>query len=109
MPLFIVSYRASQAKPHKYSKYRRRAKFGSFVLTEMVHMERELELLKIAVSILVDNENIIQQRQNYAKKRKSWAAFRSNLTDRQFQRYLRMSKECFELLSDRIKSNFGER
>ena len=80
MNLFVFSYRASQAKPHKYSKYRRRAKFGSFVLTEMVHMERELELLKIAVSILVDNENIIQHRNNSEKERKfrqkkSWAAF----------------------------------
>ena len=43
-------------------------------------MERELELLKIAVSILVDNENIIQHRNNSEKDRKlrqkkSWAAF----------------------------------
>ena len=80
MHLFVVSYRASQAKPHKYSKSRRRTKFGSFVLTEMVHMERELELLKIAVSILADNENICQQRKNAAndrkfRKRKGWAEF----------------------------------
>ena len=55
MPLSVVSYRASQANPHKYSKSRGRTKFGSYVLTEMMHMEMELDLLKIAVSILVDN------------------------------------------------------
>ena len=54
--------------------------FGSFVLTEMMHMEMEFDLLKIAVSILVDNEKVSQQRENAAKERKirqrkSWAAF----------------------------------
>ena len=80
MPLLVVSYRALQANPRKYYKSRRREKIGSFVLTEMMHMEMELELLKIAVSILVDNENIIQHRNNSEKERKfrqkkSWAAF----------------------------------
>ena len=46
----------------------------------MMHMEMELELLKIAVSILVYNEKISQQSKNYSKERKfrqrkSWAAF----------------------------------
>ena len=114
VPLFVVSYRALQSKPRKYSKYRRRTKFGSFVLTEMMHMEMELEPLNNAVSILVDNDNIIQQRKNASKERKfgqrkSWAAFRYNLNDRQFQRYFQISKECFELLCDRIRSNVGER
>ena len=86
----------------------------AFVLTEMMHTEMELDLLKIAVSIVVANDKISQQRKNAAKERKfrqrkSWAAFQSNLTDRQFRRYFRMSKECFDLLCDRIKSNVGER
>ena len=89
MPLFVVSYCASQDKPHKYSKSRRRTKFGSFILTDMMHTEMELELLKISISILVDNEKIIQQRKNAAKEekfsqRKSWAEFQSNLTYLQF-------------------------
>jgi len=114
VPSFIVSNQASRAKPHKHSKSRRMSKFASFVLTEMMHMEMELDILKISVSIFVDNDKISQQRKNAAKERKfrqrkSWAAFQSNLTDRQFRRYFRMSKECFDLLCDRIKSNVGER
>jgi len=43
-------------------------------------MEMELDLLKIAVSVLIDNENISQQRKNAAnerkfRERKSWEAF----------------------------------
>ena len=77
-------------------------------------MEMELEPLNNAVSILVDNDNIIQQRKNASKERKfgqrkSWAAFQYNLNDRQFQCYFQISKECFELLCDRIRSNVGER
>ena len=114
MPLFVVSTRSSKANPHKSSKSRRMHKFGKFVVTEMMHMEMELEPLNNAVSILVDNDNIIQQRKNASKERKfgqrkSWAAFRYNLNDRQFQRYFQISKECFELLCDRIRSNVGER
>ena len=80
VPSFIVSNQASRAKPHKHSKSRRMSKFASFVLTEMMHMEMEFDLLKIAVSILVDNEKVSQQRENAAKERKirqrkSWAAF----------------------------------
>ena len=28
------------------------------------------------------------------RQRKSWASFEGNLTDRQFRRYFRMSREC---------------
>jgi hypothetical protein len=42
------------------------------------------------------------------RQRKSWAEFQSGLTDRQFRRYFRMSRECFQLLCDRIEANVGE-
>jgi len=43
-------------------------------------MEMEHDLLKIAVAVFVDNENISEQRKNAAKERKfrqrkSWAEF----------------------------------
>ena len=36
------------------------------------------------------------------RQRKSWAEFESGQTDRQFRRYFRMTRECFQLLCDRI-------
>ncbi len=42
------------------------------------------------------------------RQRKSWAAFNGNLTDRQFRRYFRMSRECFRDLCSRIEENVGE-
>lgn len=41
------------------------------------------------------------------KKRQSWAAFQTKLTDRQFRRYFRMSRECFKYLCKRIEENIG--
>ncbi len=34
--------------------------------------------------------------------------FSAALTDRQFRRYFRMSRECFDMLCTKIKSNVGE-
>ena len=47
-----------------------------------------------------------------AKKRKcnrrqSWMKFQNKLSDRQFRRYFRMTRECFTLLCERILSNVG--
>ena len=42
------------------------------------------------------------------RQRKSWASFEGNLTDRQFRRYFRMSRECFRHLCSRIEENVGE-
>ena len=57
---------------------------------------------------------VSQQRKDGAskrkfRKRKSWDQFQRNLTDRQFRRYFRMSRECFEYLCKRIVDNVGER
>ena len=41
-------------------------------------------------------------------QRKSWEAFSADLTERQFRRYFRMSRECFDLLCRAIKRNVGE-
>ena len=42
------------------------------------------------------------------RQRKSWSAFSSSLTDRQFRRYFRMSRGCFQHLCDQIETNVGE-
>lgn len=42
------------------------------------------------------------------RQRKSWASFEANLTDRQFRRYFRMSRECFRDLCHKIEHNVGE-
>jgi hypothetical protein len=101
-------------KSTKHSKSKRLFLFKTFALSEMKNAAVELELLKMAVSLLAENEKISQQRKANANKRrfrrrKSWEEFQSNLTERQFRRYFRMSKECFELLCNKIKNNIGEK
>ena len=41
------------------------------------------------------------------KRRQSWMKFQSNLTNRQFRRYFRMTRECFTQLCERIENNVG--
>ena len=38
---------------------------------------------------------------------RSWQKLQSLLTDRQFHRYFRMSRECFALLANKIEQNVG--
>ena len=42
------------------------------------------------------------------RQRKSWEEFSAGLTERQFRRYFRMSRDCFDLLCNEIKRNVGE-
>jgi hypothetical protein len=42
------------------------------------------------------------------RQRTSWSRFQSRLTDKQFRRYFRMERECFEYLCQRIIANVGE-
>ncbi len=42
------------------------------------------------------------------RQRKSWEEFSAALTDRRFRRYFQMSRECFDMLCTKIKSNIGE-
>ncbi|KAL7544549.1 hypothetical protein ACHAWF_007926 [Thalassiosira exigua] len=61
-----------------------------------------------------DKKKISKQRKDSASNRKfrqrrSWAQFQESLTERQFRRYFRMSRECFNYLCMRITDNVGER
>ena len=42
------------------------------------------------------------------RQRKSWEEFSASLTERQFRRYFRMSRDSFDLLCNEIKRNVGE-
>ena len=42
------------------------------------------------------------------RQRKRWEDFSTSLTDRQFRRYFRMPRECFDLLCKKIRANVGE-
>lgn len=42
------------------------------------------------------------------RQRTSWSRFQSRLTDKQFRRYFRMERECFEHLCQQIIANVGE-
>jgi hypothetical protein len=48
-------------------------------------------------------------RNRKCRQRKSWMAYQDNLTDRQFRRYFRMERDCFDYLCERIIENVGER
>jgi hypothetical protein len=41
------------------------------------------------------------------RQRKSWDDFSASLTDRQFRRYFRMPRECYDLLCKKIRANVG--
>ena len=41
------------------------------------------------------------------KRRRSWNGFQDQLSDRQFRRYFRMSRECFQQLCNKIEDNVG--
>lgn len=69
--------------------------------------------LNKAMVSLMKTQKVSSIRKKASKKRrfrqrKSWAAFEANLTDRQFRRYFRMSRECFRHLCSRIEENVGE-
>ena len=42
------------------------------------------------------------------KERQSWESFQTQLSDRQFRRYFRMSRDCFDQLCKRIEKNVGQ-
>ena len=81
---------------------------------EIIHLDDlEEDALNKALLTYMEKKKVSAMRQDQAskrrfRKRKSWAQFQSNLTDRQFRRYFRMSRECFQHLCDRIVDNVGE-
>ena len=84
-------------------------------LSEIVHLDDledkalNNELLKYFDKIkLSANAKDGASKRRY-RQRRSWASFSSTFMDRQFRRYFRMSRECFDHLVDRIETNVGER
>jgi hypothetical protein len=68
----------------------------------------------VLAELLQKWHNIKQQKKAAARNRKcrqrrSWAQFQQYLTDRQFRRYFRMERGCFDYLCERIIDNVGER
>ena len=47
-------------------------------------------------------------RERMWRQRKSWEDFSASLTDWQFRRYFRMSRECYDLLCKKIRAHVGE-
>ena len=81
---------------------------------EIIHLDDlEEDALNKALLTYMEKKKVSAMGQDQASKRwfckrKSWAQFQSNLTDRQFRRYFRMSRECFQHLCNRIVDNVGE-
>lgn len=61
----------------------------------------------VAPYVIRSRINSISSRQRRTRVRKSWAAFRDWLTERQFRRYFRMSKVLFQQLVDDISIAVG--
>ena len=83
-------------------------------LDQIVHL-KDLEDAALSAALLtyMEKQKVSAMRKSSAsrrrfRQRKSWNAFQANLTDRQFRRYFRMSRECFAYLCNMIESNVGE-
>ena len=75
--------------------------------------DKEDYLLESTLRSYIERKKLSQQRVENSKnrrfrQRKSWSRFQYNMTDRQFRRYFRMSRECFHYLCEKIKENVGE-
>ena len=82
---------------------------------KIIHLnDLEEDALNKALLTYTEKKKVSAIRQDQASKRrfhqrKRWAQFQANLTDRQFRRYFRMSRGCFQHLCNRIEDNVGER
>ena len=75
--------------------------------------DMEDAMLETTLRSYIERAKVSKIRQDSARhrkfrQRKSWSRFQYNLSDRQFRRYFRMSRECFECLCEKIKNNAGE-
>ena len=83
-------------------------------LNQIIHLnDLDEDAMNAALLTYMEKQKVSQIRKDQASKRrfrqrKSWSAFQANLTDRQFRRYFRMSRECFAYLCNRIMTNVGE-
>jgi hypothetical protein len=93
-------------------KHRRRIKKGLaallLLLDEWDNTEDGLleTLLRKRLEITTIKKDAAKNRT--LRQRTSWSRFQTRLTDKQFRRYFRMERECFEYLCQRIIANVGE-
>ena len=79
------------------------------LLSSILRVDKEESMREIYDRRRIEISNL---RKAAAKKRKfktrqSWQTFQSRLSDRQFRRYFRTSRECFQHLCDKIEGNVG--
>lgn len=108
MPLSIVA-NGGVSKRKSYSK----KMFQVAAVKEAELDDLEDELLAESLRLYLKRKKLSRMRKDAVlnrtlRQRKSWSKFESKLTDRQFRRYFRMPRECFEYLCERIKENVGE-
>ena len=111
-PLFIVSFKQNTQHDSKATA-RKIFAFSLYKDMEMLYrLEEECFLFKVrSYASKRAKSNLAREgaKKRKLRKRRTWYDFQSNLTNRQFRRYFRMSRECFNLLCDQIKENVGER
>ncbi|KAL7545061.1 hypothetical protein ACHAWF_014107 [Thalassiosira exigua] len=112
-PKFITSFQSAKMYCEKQSLNKKRMMASAVEDMEFSH-DVEDEILIGIISRHMKRKRISRIKKSAAKnrkyrQRKSWAEFQSKLTDKQFRRYFRMSRECFQLLCEKIQTNVGER
>ena len=71
----------------------------------IVYLQRSQQLQQKELSFVLSNN----AKQRRPKKRVPWSSVDSMLNNRQFRRMFRMTRECFELLCEKIKLSVGEK
>ncbi len=94
----------------------KRAKHAKRDLTKLLLAVEEWNSLedRMLAQVLQKWHDTKEQKSDAARNRKcrqrrSWNQFQEYLTDRQFRRYFRMERKCFDYLCERIIENVGER
>eukprot|EP00984_Skeletonema_dohrnii_P023378 scaffold12476_cov110-Skeletonema_dohrnii-CCMP3373.AAC.1 len=100
------------------ARSRKRAMMKCMLSTALLHEvlvmhDKDANTLMKTLLSFKEKQKVRSIKKKAAKKRRfrlrrSWAAFDANLTERQFRRYFRMSRECFRHLCSRIEENVGE-
>ena len=111
----MTRHRNSPAHRAVHKAMKARKVLGTKLMEDLTRMqEMEDTLLESTLRAYIERKKASQVKSDAARRRKfrprkSWASFQSNLTDRQFRRYFRMPRECFDLLCEKIEANVGER
>ena len=111
----MTRHRNSPAHRSVHKAMKARKVPGTKLMEELTQLQ-EMEdcLLEKTLHAYVERKKVSKAKSDAARRRKfrprkSWATFQSNLTDRQFRRYFRMPRECFDLLCEKIEAIVGER